>query len=157
MEARKRMSLAFKAVLIPAAKVPTAGSRESRLNIAVVFTSVEATIAALRTAGELADRLGGRITIVVPQIVPFPAPLSTPPVLLDWNERRFRTIATESPVETIVHIYLCRDRLETLNNVLAPGSLVVIGGVKRWWPTQEKRLARQLRRRGHEVVFTRTE
>jgi hypothetical protein len=48
---------------------------------------------------------------------------------------------------------LCRDRVETLRKVLKPHSLVVIGGRRSWWPTPENRLARQLRRSGHEVVF----
>lgn len=154
------MSLALNTVLIPAVgwtKKTAADEGRSGLHIAVVFTSIKSTVAALRTAGELAARLGARITILVPQIVPFPAPLSSPPVLLDWNERRFRVIAEESPVETTVRIFLCRDRLETLRSVLAPGSLVVIGGRRRWWPTREKILAKQLRRAGHEVVFTQTE
>ena len=116
---------------------PAIDETESRLNIAVVFTSVEATLVALRKAGALANRLSGRITLVVPQVVPYPLPLTSPPVLLDWNERRFRVIASESPVETTVLIYLCRDRLETLLAVLSPRSLVVIGGRKRWWPTAE--------------------
>jgi hypothetical protein len=40
---------------------------------------------------------------------------------------------------------------------LSTGSIVVLGGRKRWWPTREKKLARQLRRAGHEVVFKETE
>jgi hypothetical protein len=78
-------------------------------------------------------------------------------MLIDFSERRFQQIAEESPVETTVQIYLCRDRTETLKSVLAPCSLVVVGGPKRWWPTREKTLARQLRRAGHEVVFTEME
>jgi hypothetical protein len=41
--------------------------------------------------------------------------------------------------------------------VLSPRSLVIVGGRKRRWPTAEERLARQLRRNGHEVIFTETE
>jgi hypothetical protein len=52
-----------------------------------------------------------------------------------------------------VRVYLCRDRAEVVRSVLKPHSLVVIGGNRRWWPTREKRLARQLRRSGHAVVF----
>jgi hypothetical protein len=154
------MSLALERVLapLPGYSAPQAiEEAESRLNVVVVFTSVESTLAALRKAGALADRLSGRITLLVPQIVPFPLPLTSPPVLLDWNEDRFRVIANESPVETAVWIYLCRDRLETLRTVLSPRSLVVVGGHKRWWPTAEKRLARQLGRTGHEVIFNETE
>jgi hypothetical protein len=101
--------------------------------------------------------LSARIALLVPQIVPYPLPLETPPVLLDFSEQRLREIAAGSPVRTGVHIYLCRDRLETLRAVLPPRSIVVVGGAKRWWPGSDKRLARQLRRAGHEVIFTETE
>ena len=46
----------------------------------------------------------------MPQIVPYPLPLSSPPVLVDFNERRLRVIASNCRVETRVSIYLCRDR-----------------------------------------------
>ena len=154
------MALAFQKRLFRANDRPTPPRQEEsehRLEVAVVFTSATPTIAALKRAGALADKLSARINMVVPQIVPFPLPLESPPVLLEFSERRFREIAMASPVETTVHIYLCRDRLETLKSVLPPRSLVVIGGMKRWWPTREKSLARQLRRAGHEVIFTETE
>jgi hypothetical protein len=139
---------------------PVAAPSETtdRLNINVVFTSVDATLAALKAAGTLASHLAAHITLVVLQIVPYPLPLTSPPVPADWNERRFRVIADESSVETLIHMYLCRDRLETLMSVLNPRSLVVIGGRRRWWwPTPEKAIARTLRRAGHEVIFTETE
>jgi hypothetical protein len=146
------MALAVQRTLTPAPDSPQRPD-DRRLNIDVVFTSVEATLTALRKAGNLANRLGARITLLVPQVVPFPRPLESPPVLLEWNERRFRVIAEQSPVETRVQLYLCRDRVETLCAALEPHSLVVVGGRKRWWPTSETRLAARLRRAGHEVVF----
>jgi hypothetical protein len=130
---------------------------ESRLNISVIFTSVDGTKAALRAAGTLANRLGARITIVVPEVVPYHLPLNKPAVPQDWNERRFRVMAAESPVDTTVRFYLCRDREETLASNLKPHSLVVIGGKDRWWPTSESRLAGRLRRLGHEVIMAETE
>ena len=151
---------ALERVLKPETQQPEpqqAEAAETRLNISVVFTTVEATIAALRKAGALASRLSGRITLLVPQVVPYPLPLSSPPVLLDWNERHFRVLASEGSVETRVLLFLCRDRWETLKAVLKPRSLVVLGGRKRWWPTAEQHLARKLHRAGHEVVFTETE
>ena len=155
------MSFALEKAVGPKSGLPqsSAGSNPaSRLNISVVFTSVEATLAALREAGALADRLAARITLLVPQVVPYPLPLQSPPVLLDWSQRRFRVIASESTVETRVQLYLCRDRLQTLKSVLKPRSVIVIGGRRRWWwPTSEEALARTLRRAGHEVIFKGTE
>lgn len=155
------MPLALERVLNPAPSrieaAPSTAKAEERLNIHVVFTTVEATLSALRKAAQLAHRLAAGITLVVPQVVPYPLPLESPPVLLDWNERRFRVIAEESPVEMTVRIYLCRDRNQTVRAALKPSSLIVIGGRKRWWPTNESRLARTLRDAGHEVIFTETE
>jgi hypothetical protein len=154
------MSLAIEKILVPATghpARPVGEEADQKLNIAVVFTSVESTLAALKEAGNLANSLSARITLVVPQVVPYPLPLETPPVLVEFNENRFRVMASKSPVETSVQIYLCRDRFETLTSVLKPGSIVVVGGRKRWWPTKDEVLARRLRRAGYEVLFKETE
>ncbi len=154
------MALALQKTLKPAPVQPeprAPSETEPRLNIEVIFTSIEATLAALKQAAELASRLAARITLVVPQVVPCPLPLESPPVLIDWNERRFRVIAEKSPVETTVQIYLCRDRIQTLCAVLRPHSVIVIGRRKRWWPTWEGKLSRVLRRAGHEVIVAQTE
>jgi hypothetical protein len=149
------MALALERMIAPVTGVPARPFTEetdSKLDISVVFTSVDATLAALKEAGNLASSLGGRITLIVPQIVPYPLPLTSPPVLVDFNERRLRVIASNCKVETRVCIYLCRDALETLLSTLRPQSLVVVGSRKRWWPTREKRLAAKLRRAGNEVI-----
>jgi hypothetical protein len=123
------------------------------LNIAVIYNSVEFTLSALRKAGALAHSLHARITLIVPEIVPYPLPLGSPPVGREFKERAFRILADEGPVETSVRIYVCRDRLEMLRTVLDPRSLIVMGGRDRWWPTKEDRLAGQLRQLGHQVVL----
>jgi hypothetical protein len=135
-------------------KHPEAGDEESRLNIVVIFTSLDATIAALKTAGTLAEDLNARITLLVPIVVPYPLPLMRPPVPMDFQEKRFRDIAAECPAETQVQSYLCRDRLQTVKTVLRPHSLVVVGARKQWWPAREKNLARKLQDSGHQVIFT---
>lgn len=134
-------------------QLPETDQEESRLNIIVVSTSVDTTVTALKRAGTLAESLGARITLVVPQVVPYPLPLTSPPVLLDFQERRFREIASETPADIQVRLYLCRDAVDTLKTVLRPHSLIILGGRRRWWPTREKSLARKLRRAGHEVIF----
>jgi hypothetical protein len=149
------MALALERIIAPVTGVPARPLTQetgAKLDISVIFTSVDATLAALKEAGVLASNLGGRITLIVPQIVPYPLLLTSPPVLVDFNERRLRVIASNNLVETRVSIYLCRDGLETLQSVLKPHSLIVVGSRKRWWPTAEKRLAAKLRRFGHDVV-----
>jgi len=155
------MSLAIEKILAPATGRPAKPGIEEadrKLNISVVFTSVKSTLAALKEAGSLASSLGARITLLVPQVVPYPLPLESPPVLVEFNENRFRVIAAQSLVETSVNIYLCRDKFETLKNVLSAGSIVVLGGRRRWWwPSRDEILARELRRAGYEVLFKETE
>jgi hypothetical protein len=154
------MSLALNQLLGPGSyrpEAPEAGDQDSALNISVVFTSVGATISALKEAGALAESLGARITLLVPQVVPYPLPLTSPPVLLEFQENRFREIAGNSPVDIRVQLYLCRDALETLKRALKPHSLVVVGGRKRLWPTRERGLARRLRQAGNQVIFYETE
>jgi hypothetical protein len=152
------MPLAFERLLIPAAGAGQSPVSEGspRLEVSVIFTSVEATLAALRKAGALASELRAGINLIVPQVVPFPLPLTSPPVLLDFNERRFHVLAGRTPVDTTVRIYLCRDGPDAVKAALQPKSLVVVGGRKCWWPTREKALVRRLRRAGHEVVFAAT-
>ena len=152
------MSVTFNHALSTAVGDPDATeAQEQKLNVTVVSTSMDSTVAALKKAGALAESLGARITLVVPQIVPFSLELTSPPVLVEFQERRFREIAAQSPVEVRVNFYLCRDALETLKAVLKPHSLVVLGGPRRFWPTREKALARTLRKAGHEVIFIETE
>jgi hypothetical protein len=123
----------------------------------VIFTSQEATQTALRKAAELANRLAACSTLVVPQVVPHPLPLESPPVLLAWSERHFRRIAEESPVETKVRSYLCRDRLATL-----AGSARAECSAHPWVPQAlvadvGKTTRAPLRRAGHEVILVETE
>jgi hypothetical protein len=134
---------------------PTGNAEDNgRLEVVVVYTSVDATIAAIKLAAGLANSLDGRITLLVIQRVPYPLPLEEPPVLLDFSKQRFRDLASLSSVETSVRVYLCREPLKVLTGVLRPHSVIVIGGQKSWWPTREAKLVGKLRRAGHEVILT---
>src|SRR5215831_10097659 len=88
VEGRHNTLLALERTLKPTTgrpAAPEADERDPSLHISVLFTSVEATLAALKRAGELAHSLGVRLTLLAPQMVPYPLPLESPPVLLDWN------------------------------------------------------------------------
>lgn len=143
-------------LLLPATRFPSEpgiDEAEHRLDVVVVFTSLDASIAALKRATALATGLNARIILVVPQVVPYPLPLEKPPIPLVFSERQFEKIVAESPVETTVRVYLCRDRWHTVASVLRPHSLVVIGVLRRWWPSREERVASKLRNAGHQVIL----
>ena len=129
-----------------------------RLEVVVIHTAIPATLQALKIAATLAQGLSAQIRLLVPQVVPYAVPLDSPPVPISFLERRFRVVAQKSATETSVEIILCRELLPALQALLRPRSLVVLGERStRWWrlpwPGAERKLARRLRRLGHQVVF----
>lgn len=123
------------------------------MEIVVLHTTVAETLAALKTAAQLADGLSARIRLLVLEVVPYPLPLDRPNVPLPFTRRRFRTLATNSAVETNVDIHLVRDPDKTIESVLEPHSVVVMGAHRSWWPSAHTRVAKRLERMGHQVVF----
>src|SRR5713226_9024164 len=104
------------------------GVSESALQVNVIFTTVEETLAALRRAGQLAHGLRATIQVLVAQVVPYPLPLESPPVAAEFTARKFHTMVDGESVATRVNIIFCRDKDAALQDTLADGSLVVIGG-----------------------------
>ena len=94
-----------------------------------------------------------RLVILAAQIVPFPLDLEHPPVSADFAREELSELAYEQGMDVAVKISLCRDRVETIRKSLPPGSLVLIGARRRWWPNRERALARVLRRDGHRVLL----
>jgi hypothetical protein len=132
------------------------GLGPKRLEVNVIFTDPQATVAALKTAGSLARDLGACIRVRAAITVPYALPLDKPPVSVRFTEHLLSDLVCRLGLDTFepsVHLYLCRDQLKTLLGVLVPNSLVVMGGRKHWWPTAERRMARALRSKGHRVVF----
>jgi hypothetical protein len=112
--------------------------------VVVPFSSMRETATALEWATGLARELGGRITILAPQVVPYPLPLNRPPVSLDWLRNRFATLAGDQSLETRVVIGLCRDPDQFLEHALQPDSTLVM---------RRSRLARRLSALGHNVIL----
>jgi hypothetical protein len=122
-----------------------------KLEIFVIFTTLKQTLATLRSAHTLAANLNAKITILAAQVVPYPLPLDQPPVPVSFIEQELSAAAGD--LETAINVYLCRDRVKTIRQVLRHGSLVLIGGRKHWWPTADQRLVRKLTGDGHRVLW----
>jgi len=124
-----------------------------RLRIHVLYTNPGDTRAALNTAVEMADDLQTEIALIVSQIVPFQLPIDSPPVPLEFASEQIRRLAESAHTELKGYIFLCRNPIETLLKELPPHALVVIGVRARWPFGKSKRLAKALRRNGHEVIL----
>jgi hypothetical protein len=134
----------------------TARSGSEPLEVNVIFTQQQATAAALKSAESLARGLEASIRLRAAIVVPLRLPLDQPPVSVPFMERLLGDLVGQPEPggpELSVHLYVCRDWIEMLLQVLRPNSLVVIGGRKHWWPTAASRMARALRGIGHRVVF----
>jgi len=126
------------------------------LAVNVIFTDVQSTAAALKFAQSFARELGASISLRAAVAVPFQLPLDQPQISVAFLQDAMRELVAQLKSETFdptIHLYLCRDRVWALSQVLNPNSLVVIAGRKRWWPTAETRMARALRAEGHRVIF----
>jgi hypothetical protein len=117
----------------------------------VVFTSIHRTLKALETACKMARPLRAKVIVVAVQVVPYALPLDKPPVPFEFVIRRLEEKAEKFPEGIQVLAYLCRDRIQALRRILSPESPVIIGVRKNFWPTRDERLARKLRRAGHNV------
>jgi hypothetical protein len=126
---------------------------EQFLELTVVFTTVRATLAALKEAGNLAHQLQARIRIIAPQVVPYALPIEHPPVDPLFKIRKVRTLCCTDKVGIRIEVRLCRDAQKCVQEALGPESVVLIGGRKRLWPTRAGRLAQNLCRAGHHVIF----
>jgi len=124
------------------------------MEIVVLHTTVTETLQALKTAAQLAHGLSARIRLLVLEVVPYPPPLDRPNVPLPFTQRRFRTLAANSSVETNIDIHLVRDPDKTIESILEPHSVVVMGTHRAWWPNGHNRVAKRLERMGHQVIWS---
>ena len=119
-------------------------SVEAIFEVIVPFSNRRETEQALHRAVELAGGLDARITILTPQVVPYPLPLDRPPVALEWLRNRFAPLTQDQPIEIRVVIGLCRDRALFLEGALAPESTIVM---------RRCRLSTRLSFLGHKVLL----
>ena len=128
-----------------------------RLDVVVLHTADASTLRALKTAAMLASELSARVHIVAPRIVPYALELHQSPVPVGFTAQHLRGLASQAGVEVSVNIVLCRDLMTMLAAVLKPHSLIVLGeSFSRWrafnWLRGDYRLARRLRKLGHQVL-----
>ena len=96
---------------------------------------------------------GGWLVLLFAKVVPYPLPLEAPPVASAFTAGVLSQLAAEQEADVTARVYLGRDHDETIRRALGPGSLVVMGCRKRWWPNRTPHLARLLKQDGNEVIL----
>ena len=123
------------------------------LEIAVVFTDVQATLEGLRVAEPLTRDITAKINLLVPDAGNHSASTINPVVLADFTCRYFLAMFPHS-TKLEIKITLYPVSTADLWEVLPPSSIIIVAGTaNRLWPSAEQRFARQLRDAGHEVIF----
>jgi hypothetical protein len=121
------------------------------LEIIVPFTRPDLTQAALDEADRLVGKQNARIRVVAVQVVPTGLPIDRPPVAQNYLKTAIQQMLCRAPVQG--EIYLVRNAEHTWARLLPSRSIVMIASHKRWWRTQEERLAQAMRRIGHDVLL----
>ena len=123
------------------------------LSLVIPFTTPELTRVALRHAGVCTD-LDVQVSLVEVQVVPFPCPMDSPPVDIEFSENRLQGLLKESGLPGQTVVLHSRNWFDGFGRVVEPGSLVVLAARRRWWrPTREEKLARALSKAGHHVML----
>ena len=121
--------------------------------IAIIFTSLAATVSAIEHTAALIEGLGLRLSVIWPQAVSFVLPLEEAAISADFSTRMLRELARMCPSISQVHLCVCRQMVEALVSLIRPESPIVAGTYRHLWPAWERRLARNLRRAGHNVLL----
>jgi hypothetical protein len=129
---------------------------DSRFQVTVIATTPEGTVAALKTAAGLAQNLDAPITLALIEVLRPHLPLERPPFMVDFLEKRAFAMVSDAGIHeqaVTIQIWFCHNRKKCLRQALGPRSLAVIGGTRRWWHRDERKLEEWLSREGYPVIF----
>ena len=119
----------------------------------VLFTTIDATLAAARIGHDFAAALSVPLKLVHVRRVPYPlavdAPVGLSPLQTDEFSERLRAAGVSAEIRVV----LCRDELRCLPSAVPAHSLIVLADRRRRWPTRTGRWPRLLESAGHYVVF----
>jgi nucleotide-binding universal stress UspA family protein len=97
------------------------------IEITVLHAGTQTTLKAVETATRLAKDLAAEIRLLVLRVVPYPLPLDTPDVPIEFMQSLFLELASRANVELRVDIRIGRDKRLLLESAIQPGSVILIG------------------------------
>jgi hypothetical protein len=135
---------------------PVGRSGESpHIEVSVVFTTWQDTMAALRMADRLSRSLEARIVLWHFQAITRHFTMSSPPISTQFLKHRLAAMIRKCcrMSESEIRICFCSNWEQCLRTAFAPEDVVIVGGRKRWWPSLEQRTATILKSRGCRVLL----
>ena len=122
--------------------------------VQVIATTAEGTRSALEEAKRLSSRVHSeKIVLLVPQVLSS-SQLLEGPALDARMTKQYQDLAKAAGIDVTVRLCVCRRYREVFRWTVGTPSVIVIGGRRRWWwPTTAQRMARDLKKAGHSVVF----
>jgi hypothetical protein len=135
----------------------TTGYRpNAQFQITVISTTPKGTLAALKTAARLAKNVDAPITLAMVQVLRPHLSLDAPPLLTESIEKHAFELVSDAGIReqaVTIQIWFCHDRNKCLRQALGPRTLAVVGGRKRWWQRDERKLEEWLCREGFPTIF----
>ena len=120
----------------------------------VVYTTAQNTRVALEAATVFSGDLKIDIRVLFLQIVPYPLPIDEPTITTSAIVNRILLeLRSDCQPGFMLQYCFCRDYDEALVRILKPHSVVVMGKPAGAFALRERRIARTLRRLGHQVLF----
>ena len=98
----------------------------SALRVVVPYTTPELTRVALNYVAALVAGLAADVRMIDAHVVPFPVPVTKPTVSPEFLDRRLQAAAQEVGLPVWTELVLTRDRLETFQKILEPGSWLLL-------------------------------
>jgi len=127
--------------------------KSGRIEVVIPHKSPEGTRAALEYAAVLGIGLNLTARLVDVHVVPYALPIEKPSVQREHLENNLRRVSASSRVPVTPELILARDWEDGLRRSLRPRSVVLIPIRKKWWKSQDKRMAERLRKHGHQVIW----
>lgn len=124
----------------------------ARHEVIVVATGFEATETALRTACDFVRPIMGRVRLLVPVVVSYPAQLDAPTASLWHLSGVFLSMAAADARMVDLSLWPCRDARPGLATSL-PRPTTVIVGTTGFLDLRARRMSRWLARQGHRVLL----
>lgn len=121
-------------------------------HVTVLFTGLVPTVKALTVARGIGRALGVAVSVMVVKTARYGPGGGAVPTAIDAEtdalQRRLRAAG-----DVRLRMFTASRASEALSVALAPHSLVVVGGRRRWWPTSVSRMCDWLEAHGHYVLF----